>query len=278
MPKITVKDLEKIFGRRKKKALKANGEDKKPPLDDITLKKVRRELKKIPAAKTKKQSSLPVFTFYTLILAGLGGFIFFSLLNYRAVALHLKWAYLTQYLGKSYQQDSSKPLPSATPAPTPTPLPALALPEIAPPAPSAPDNRLKIAKLDLDAPVIWNVPEDQVIDELKNGVVHYDGTTTPGSGGNIFLVGHSSNYFWIKSDYNQIFALLDKLEKGDRVEVRFRNRSYFYNVIETKTVSPKQVEYLKSANHELLTLMTCWPIGTSLERLIVQAELAYSSG
>ena len=278
MAKITAKDLEKIFGRRRRKALKPNDEAKKPPLDDIILKKVRRELKKIPTPKTKKQSSLPVFSFYTLIITGVGGFIFFSLLNYQAVALQVKWTYLTQYLGKSYQQASSKSLPLATPTPTVTPLPALALPEIAPPAQNIPDNRLKIAKLDLDAPVIWNVPEDRVIDELRNGVVHYDGTAIPGSGGNVFLVGHSSNYFWIKSDFNQIFALLDKLEKGDRLEIRFQNRSYFYEVIETKTVSPKQVEYLKSANRELLTLMTCWPIGTSLERLIVQAELIYSSG
>jgi len=278
MAKITTRDLEKIFGRRRSKPIKASNEDKKPPLDDITLKKVRHEIKKISTPKTKRPSSLPVFSFYTLIVAGLGGFVFLSLLNYQAISLQVKWTYLTQYLGKSYQQDSSVTQLSPTSTPTPTPLPVLALPEVAPPVQDIPDNRLKITKLDLNAPIIWNVPEDRVIEELKNGVVHYDGTALPGSGGNIFLVGHSSNYFWIQSDYNQVFALLNKLEKGDRLEVRFKNRSYFYNVIETKTVSPKQVEYLKSANRELLTLMTCWPVGTSLERLIVQAELTYSSG
>lgn len=93
--------------------------------------------------------------------------------------------------------------------------------------------------------------------------------------GNAFIFGHSSNYPWVKSDYNDIFALLDNLETGDEIIVYYNQKKYTYLVTDRAVVKPGDVKTLESRdpNKKELSLMTCWPIGTTLERLIIFAEL-----
>ena len=134
-------------------------------------------------------------------------------------------------------------------------------------------GELLVDKISLDVPIIWNVEEGEILNRLKEGVAHYRGTSKPGGGGNIFIVGHSSNYFWVRSDYNDVFALLDKLVKGDRIEIIQDGRKYSYGVVDKKTVSPTDVSVIDSTNKEILSLMTCWPVGTNINRLVVQSEL-----
>jgi len=47
-----------------------------------------------------------------------------------------------------------------------------------------------------------------------------------------------------------------------------------YKITEKKVISPGDISILER-NHDKpeLTLMTCWPIGTTLNRLIVTGEL-----
>ncbi|PJA20606.1 hypothetical protein COX60_01265, partial [Candidatus Berkelbacteria bacterium CG_4_10_14_0_2_um_filter_35_9_33_12] len=40
-------------------------------------------------------------------------------------------------------------------------------------------------------------------------------------------------------------------------------------------VSPKEVEVLNPQDHSLVSLMTCYPVGTTLNRMIVQARQIY---
>jgi sortase A len=134
-------------------------------------------------------------------------------------------------------------------------------------------SQIEISKISIDAPINWDVPEANILESLKSGVAQYQGTSHPGEGGNVFIVGHSSNYFWVKSDYNRVFSLLDKLSPGDRIKIRKSGLVYNYDVVSSRVVSPEDVSVLGNTPKEVLTLMTCWPIGTSLNRLIVQAEL-----
>ena len=114
------------------------------------------------------------------------------------------------------------------------------------------------------------------MEELKKGVVRYPGTARPGEVGNAFVFGHSSNYPWIKSEYNDIFALLDNLATGDEIIVFYDQVKYVYHVTDRATVKPGDVKTLESRDktRKELSLMTCWPVGTTLERLIIFAELA----
>ena len=51
---------------------------------------------------------------------------------------------------------------------------------------------------------------------LKDGVVHLPFSTYPGEVGNSYIIGHSSNFSSVKSDYNRVFASIEQKTKvGD---------------------------------------------------------------
>ena len=153
-------------------------------------------------------------------------------------------------------------------------------------APTVYDNRLSIPSLNINAPIIepslgidslqakdWNALESQIQDTLLQGVVHYPGTAKPGKIGNAFITGHSSNYIWELSEYNTVFALLPQIEIGAEIRVTYNQKDYLYRVTEKKEVKPDDVSILKQGDQKILTLMTCTPVGTTLKRLVVTAEL-----
>lgn len=138
------------------------------------------------------------------------------------------------------------------------------------------DFALVIDKIGATAPVVANVnPLDSGIYQraLTRGVAHADGTSLPGEGGNIFLFAHSSANPTDAARFNSVFYLIHHLVPGDEIKVWYREREFVYIVSETQTVSPDRVEYLSPlTNGEQLTIMTCWPPGTTLRRLVVVAK------
>lgn len=146
------------------------------------------------------------------------------------------------------------------------------------------ENRIIIPKLGKNIPLIdvdhdagasYSEMHNIFMDELKKWVVRYPWTAKPGEVGNVFIFGHSSNYPWIKSDYNDIFALLDNLVVWDEIVVFYNQKKYTYHVTDHATVKPGDVKALESRDptKKELSLMTCWPVWTALERLIIFAEL-----
>jgi len=116
--------------------------------------------------------------------------------------------------------------------------------------------------------------ENIFMKELEDWVVRYPGSTKPGKPGNTFIFGHSSNYPWIKWDYNDVFANLDNLKFWDEVIVYYGQNKYTYKIKEKKVIRPGNTKILKrNKAKDELTLMTCWPIWTTLNRLIVIWEL-----
>lgn len=110
--------------------------------------------------------------------------------------------------------------------------------------------------------------------ELENGVVKYPGSADPGEKGNSFIFGHSSNYPWAKGDYKDVFALLNELSAGDEIIVYFHQKKFIYTVKEKMVVKPGHVSSIGGYNDDKrLTLMTCWPLGTAINRLLVVTEL-----
>lgn len=260
--KISREDLEKLFDSEKVHVTKSTHK-----MDE--LKSVRHKIKKLPAPKPKKQSLYDLYVDPLLKFTAVScfsGLIIFGTLNWQPYLLQSKWFYRVDIKKQSFA-------PAAMPTPT---VPQLTLPGITPTIAEKSGTYIKADKISLNAPVIWDIGEPDVLEQLKNGVIQYQGTSHPGEGGNVFMIGHSSNYFWIKSDYNAVFALLDKLESSDRIEVRYNNRSYFYDVTDKKVVSPNDIEVMQDSQKEFLTLMTCWPVGTNVSRLVIQAQLVYS--
>jgi len=148
--------------------------------------------------------------------------------------------------------------------------------ETKPMVPIDTDFGIVIPKIEANAKVVPNVdPVDSRVYQvaLTQGVAHAKGTATPGSNGNIFLFSHSSVNFYEAARYNSVFYLLTKLEKGDEIDLYYYGTKYVYRVSDKRTVFPTAVEYLHgSAGQETVTLMTCWPPGTTYKRLLVIAE------
>lgn len=141
-------------------------------------------------------------------------------------------------------------------------------------APVVASNYIAIPVVDVNAPVTFGVNNTakEVAANLENGPIQINGTSLPGQTGNIYITGHSSNYIWAKGNYNSVFAVLDKLVIGDLVYINYKDITYEYKIFDREIVAPNDTSMLKSTNDSRLTLVTCWPVGTSLKRLVLLAN------
>lgn len=147
------------------------------------------------------------------------------------------------------------------------------------------ENRIVIPKIgkniplvDISHPNVQGVDElnDIFMKELENGVVRYPGSAKPGEVGNSFIFGHSSNFPWMEGKYNDVFALLDKVSFDDEIIVYYGQEKYIYKIQTKNVIRPGDVSVLKNNSEAWKTqisLMTCWPIGTTLNRLVLTGEL-----
>lgn len=135
-----------------------------------------------------------------------------------------------------------------------------------------------VEKINANAKVIAEVDpgnEREYIRALSQGVAHAKGTAYPGQKGNIYLFSHSADAPWNIVRFNAIFYLLGKLEPGDRVILFYQGRRYDYIVFDKAVVGAQDTKYLTQTYDEsILTLQTCDPPGTLVNRLIVRAKLA----
>ena len=134
------------------------------------------------------------------------------------------------------------------------------------------EAQLVIPKIGVDAPIIWNIENKDLNAKLLEGVVHSSGTALPGAVGNIFITGHSSYYSWVQSPYKDVFALLDSIGPGDQIFIKYNNKIFTYQVNTKKIVSPNETSVMNQGNGYNLSLMTCVPVGTNLNRLIISAS------
>ncbi|MBI4038367.1 sortase [Candidatus Daviesbacteria bacterium] len=137
-----------------------------------------------------------------------------------------------------------------------------------------------IEKINANAKIIANVNpanEKEYVQALQGGVAEALGSTPPGQPGNLYLFSHSTDAPWNIIRFNAVFYLLRELEKGDRVIIFYKDKRYDYIVFDKVIVRPDDVSYLTD-RYELpvLTLQTCDPPGTLLNRLIVRAKMVSS--
>ncbi len=134
---------------------------------------------------------------------------------------------------------------------------------------------ITIPAIFIDESVIYNVdPNDakQYSEALKKGIAHASGTAFPGAGGMGYYFAHSSTPSFV-SQYNAVFYLLHKLEIQDEIYVFHDGKRYDYAVYAKQIVDPKDTAFLRYKNTaETIVLQTCWPPGTTSERLLVFAK------
>jgi LPXTG-site transpeptidase (sortase) family protein len=144
------------------------------------------------------------------------------------------------------------------------------------------DNRVIIPRINQNIPLVgvssknlvandWNALEKDMQEALKDGVIHYPGTSLPGQHGNVVITGHSSYFPWDPGRFKDVFALLHQLKIGDKIVIYYNQEKYIYEVNERKVVKPSDINVLKQTPNDKLTLITCTPVGTNINRLIITA-------
>nr|WP_307167594.1 class E sortase [Streptomyces rishiriensis] len=137
---------------------------------------------------------------------------------------------------------------------------------------------LRIPRLDVRVPVAEGTSKRNVLD--KGYVGHYAGTQQPGQEGNFAVAGH-------RNTHGEPFRYLNRLRKGDKVEVETRNATYTYLVDKIlPQTSPRDSGVIRpvprslteplhgyDASGRYLTLTTCTPEYTSRYRLVVWGRL-----
>lgn len=134
-----------------------------------------------------------------------------------------------------------------------------------------------IPKINVEIPVNYNetsTNENNIENDLMDGVVHYPTTSLPGQNGNAAFFGHSSNNIFNKGKYKFAFVLLHTLVNGDTFYLTYSGKVYVYKVISHNIVDPSDVGVLNpvASQTATATLITCDPPGTSLHRLIVVGQ------
>ena len=139
------------------------------------------------------------------------------------------------------------------------------------------DFSVIIPKIGVNAAIAENVNPanaDEYLEKLKLGVAHAATSFTPDKDGTTYLFSHSTNYDWFVRDLNAVFYLLKNLDQGDLVVIFYKGTRYTYRISDRRIVSPKDVSYLvPQTGKKQLILQTCWPPGSTTERLLLFADL-----
>lgn len=141
--------------------------------------------------------------------------------------------------------------------------------------PVDPDFGLIIPKIGVNAKVIPSVnPADPVsyAKALAEGVAEASTGFLPDQNGTVYLFSHSTNYDWFVKDLNAVFYLLKNLTAGDLIVLSYKEKLYAYKLTEKRIVRADQISYLTGqSGTRSLILETCWPPGSTYERLLVFA-------
>lgn len=128
--------------------------------------------------------------------------------------------------------------------------------------------RLKIPSISLDLPVYHGTADDT----LLKGLGHLEGTSLPvgGQGTRSVITGHRG------LAEATMFTNLDKVRKGDSLIIEVFGEVLTYRVTSTKVVEPEETEALRAeAGKDLLTLVTCTPLGINTHRILLTGERIY---
>lgn len=141
-----------------------------------------------------------------------------------------------------------------------------------------PESKLVIPKINVNVPVVYDTTPDYAaqMKAMESGVAWFGipgANSKPGQVGNTVLSGHSSNDLIDSGSYKFIFARLEQLNAGDTIYANYEGKRYTYTVTRKEVVKPNEVNKLiYPTDKPVMTLITCTPLGTALNRLLVTAE------
>lgn len=126
-------------------------------------------------------------------------------------------------------------------------------------------GRLRVPAIDVDMPIYHGTSEET----LAKGVGHLQGTSLPVGG----VSQHSVLTAHRGYPSATLFNDLHKLKIGDTFTVEVFGEVLTYQVIETQTVLPEETQaVLPRYGEDLMTLITCTPLGINSHRELVTGE------
>jgi len=138
-------------------------------------------------------------------------------------------------------------------------------------------NEVKLKHYTLSIPRLnlYDLSVDVGGNDLSKTLIHYLPTSLPGQYGNVAIFGHSTlPQLYNPKDYKTVFTYLPQMDIGDKVIAQVEGKKYTYEVSDIFIVDPDQVSVLdQQFNESYISLITCVPPGTHLQRLVVKARL-----
>jgi sortase A len=125
--------------------------------------------------------------------------------------------------------------------------------------------RLKIPAINVDLPIYHGTSDDV----LDHGVGHLEGTAVP--------VGGASTHSVLTAHRglatSELFTHLDQVQLDDTFTVEVFGEVLVYRVMDTRVVEPSETQTLLPVEGEdLITLVTCTPLGVNSHRILVTGE------
>jgi LPXTG-site transpeptidase (sortase) family protein len=105
---------------------------------------------------------------------------------------------------------------------------------------------------------------------LYEGMWHFPLTPAPGKKGNAVIIAHRFDKMPPDTD---TFFNLDWVQVGDKIQIKQNNGSYTFVVTEVKIVDQTDRSILEQTQDYRITLVTCTPLWTDYQRLVVIGKL-----
>jgi sortase A len=122
--------------------------------------------------------------------------------------------------------------------------------------------RLRIPRMGLSAVVV----EGTGTADLREGPGHYPATPLPGERGTVAVAGH-------RTTYGAWFRHIDRLRRGDRIQMGMPYGTFTYRVERTRIVPPTAVWVTRRVGYDRLVLSACHPLYSAAQRIVVFARL-----
>jgi sortase A len=127
--------------------------------------------------------------------------------------------------------------------------------------PGQPIGRILIPRIGLSKVIV----EGTEAEDLQKGPGHYPDQPMPGAPGTVAIAGH-------RTTYGAPFRTIDKLEEGDRIEVRMPYATITYAVEKLQIVAPTDTWVTARQDYDRLVLTACHPLYSAAQRIVVFAR------